>query len=142
MRAISDILPASVEIEKEENYCRVTLNTNIKQETISDENGEHVEYTYDTYTENQIFYEGLQNEIEAHFNEFLEEFINLEIAALSKPIREKRNKLLADTDWTQMKDADLDEAAIDMYQTYRQELRDITDQPNFPYEVDWPVLGG
>ena len=50
--------------------------------------------------------------------------------------RSKRNQLLEDSDWTQIPDAPVDQAA---WKLYRQELRDITDQPGFPTTVVWPV---
>jgi hypothetical protein len=51
-------------------------------------------------------------------------------------VRQKRNALLAASDWTQVADAPVDQAA---WATYRQELRDITSQATFPSEVTWPV---
>jgi hypothetical protein len=50
-------------------------------------------------------------------------------------VRAKRNKLLADSDWTQILDAPVDRTA---WAAYRQELRDITDQSGFPTDVIWP----
>lgn len=55
---------------------------------------------------------------------------------LSKNIRHKRNDLLASCDWTQLPDAPVDQTA---WATYRQELRDITDQVGFPETVVWPT---
>lgn len=55
---------------------------------------------------------------------------------LEKPVRQERNALLAASDWTQVADAPVDQAA---WATYRQELRDITSQATFPSEVTWPV---
>jgi hypothetical protein len=49
-------------------------------------------------------------------------------------IRAERNKLLVESDWTQLPDAPVDAAA---WATYRQALRDITDQAN-PFAVIWP----
>lgn len=50
-------------------------------------------------------------------------------------IRAERNKKLADCDWTQLPDAPVDAAA---WATYRQELRDITNQPD-PFAIVWPT---
>lgn len=50
-------------------------------------------------------------------------------------IRENRNSLLKKSDWTQVADAPVDQAA---WAVYRQALRDITDQEGFPNEVTWP----
>jgi hypothetical protein len=53
----------------------------------------------------------------------------------------KRNQLLAESDWTQLPDAraamGAEKAAE--WDAYRQALRDITDQPGFPAEINWPV---
>ena len=49
-------------------------------------------------------------------------------------IRAERNKLLAESDWTQLPDASADAPA---WATYRQALRDITTQAN-PFSIVWP----
>jgi hypothetical protein len=54
---------------------------------------------------------------------------------LAEEARQKRNALLAQSDWTQVPDAPVDKAA---WATYRQALRDITKQSGFPLEVIWP----
>ena len=50
-------------------------------------------------------------------------------------IRDKRNRLLSDTDWMALSDVTLAEP----WATYRQSLRDITSQVGFPYAVTWPT---
>jgi hypothetical protein len=61
---------------------------------------------------------------------------SFETTEIQKAIREQRNKLLAASDWTQVADAPVDKAA---WATYRQELRDISEQPGFPATVVWPT---
>jgi len=51
-------------------------------------------------------------------------------------VREQRNTKLAETDWTQLTDAPVNSAA---WGTYRQSLRDVTDQSGFPWEITWPT---
>ena len=51
-------------------------------------------------------------------------------------MREQRTALLAASDWTQVADAPVDQQA---WAAYRQELRDVTSQETFPFEVTWPV---
>lgn len=51
-------------------------------------------------------------------------------------VREERNKALAETDWTQLADAPVNSLS---WANYRQQLRDITDQAGFPWEVTWPT---
>ena len=55
---------------------------------------------------------------------------------LAAAAREKRNSLLAESDWTQVADAPVDQNA---WKNYRQVLRDIPDQPGFPLNVIWPT---
>lgn len=50
--------------------------------------------------------------------------------------REHRDELLAASDWTQVSDAPVDQAA---WATYRQALRDIPEQEGFPSEIAWPA---
>jgi hypothetical protein len=59
---------------------------------------------------------------------------NLEV--LATEARAKRNSLLARSDWTQVVDAPVDQLA---WATYRQELRNVPEQPDFPETINWPV---
>lgn len=51
-------------------------------------------------------------------------------------VRTERNKLLSESDWTQLADSSADATA---WATYRQALRNITAQSGFPHSVTWPV---
>jgi hypothetical protein len=51
-------------------------------------------------------------------------------------IRETRNELLTECDWTQLSDIPTETKAI--WSEYRQSLRDITSQTN-PFSITWPV---
>lgn len=51
-------------------------------------------------------------------------------------VREQRDALLAESDWTQVADAPVDKSA---WAAYRQALRDIPQQAGFPTQIDWPV---
>ena len=53
-------------------------------------------------------------------------------------LREKRNRLLSETDWAQGSDNSLSDEERLKYQIYRQKLRDIT-ETDTPYYVKWPV---
>jgi len=54
----------------------------------------------------------------------------------AKEIRSQRNTKLSESDWTQVADAPVNKAA---WATYRQALRDVSAQANFPWEVTWPT---
>jgi hypothetical protein len=51
-------------------------------------------------------------------------------------IRADRNRKLAASDWTQIADSTADKAA---WATYRQALRDVTEQSGFPWTINWPT---
>ena len=62
-------------------------------------------------------------------------------AKVAETNRTTRDKLLADTDWTQMNDSPLSNEDKTAWATYRQELRDLTDLDAWPNlaDEDWPV---
>jgi hypothetical protein len=62
--------------------------------------------------------------------------ISQHLAEQSETIRQERNALLKNTDWTQVADAPVNKAT---WATYRQALRDISAQVGFPWTIDWPV---
>lgn len=53
-----------------------------------------------------------------------------------KSIRENRNKLLSESDWTQVSDAPVDKAA---WAVYRQALRDLPNNTEDPFNPVWPL---
>ena len=64
-----------------------------------------------------------------------EEEINIKITQLKEAepfrlLRVERNKLLAETDWTQLKDIDLDIIRERNWKNYRQALRDLPAKSN------------
>ena len=52
-------------------------------------------------------------------------------------VRSIRNSMLIESDCTQ--GADVPQSIKDAWSTYRQELRDLTDQSGFPDDVTWPT---
>lgn len=55
-----------------------------------------------------------------------------------KVIREKRDPLMRETDWTQMPDAQLTDEKKAEFTVYRQTLRDIPQTYSDPDAVVWP----
>jgi len=53
-------------------------------------------------------------------------------------IRSQRNIYLSESDWTQLSDSPLTQEKKIEWSTYRQELRDITDQSD-PKNIIWPT---
>jgi hypothetical protein len=62
--------------------------------------------------------------------------INARIEAKWIEIRQIRNELLLECDWTQL--GDIPNETKSIWQTYRQELRDVTSQLN-PFSINWPA---
>ena len=67
-----------------------------------------------------------------------EEEINIKIEEKWIEIRDIRDSLLAQSDWTQFQDSPITGSKLTEWQTYRQSLRDITNQSN-PFSLTWPV---
>lgn len=78
--------------------------------------------------------------IEDNVSELLQLAKTKEYNDLAEKIRAKRDKLLADTDWTQCADCQLSSAQKEAYRVYRQALRDVPEQAGFPYKVVFPEL--
>lgn len=57
--------------------------------------------------------------------------------AADRRARLERGRRLMKSDWTQVPDAPVDATA---WATYRQALRDITDQAGYPFEITWPEV--
>ncbi len=62
------------------------------------------------------------------------------LADESEIVREDRNQRLAASDWTQFADSPLAGADKTLWATYRQQLRDVTAQAGFPWNVTWPSI--
>ena len=56
-------------------------------------------------------------------------------AMQASTVRSERNRRLTACDWTQLPDAPVDR---DVWAAYRQELRDVSSQTGFPWNVVWP----
>lgn len=62
-----------------------------------------------------------------------------QLIEISDAYRAERNNLLRDCDWTHVTDTVLTPTQKQAWAEYRQALRDVTSQPNFPYEFTWPT---
>ena len=62
----------------------------------------------------------------------------LDLESVKASLRPERDRLLAASDWTQLKDTTLPEEVISAWAAYRQDLRDLTDTIDENGEVDFP----
>lgn len=71
--------------------------------------------------------------------EFTPQPVPYDIAA--DQVRAERNQRLSDSDYVTIRSVDQGIAVPPEWASYRQSLRDITDNSNFPYltPADWPV---
>lgn len=67
------------------------------------------------------------------------QMVKLSQSQAESRVRHQRTNLLADCDWTQVTDSALSAEAKAAWVTYRQALRDVTSQADFPYNVTWPT---
>jgi len=56
--------------------------------------------------------------------------------------RTLRDRLLSQCDWVVTKAQESGEEVPKEWREYRQALRDITEQPGFPDNIDWPAAPG
>lgn len=73
--------------------------------------------------------------------QLLEAIVDVEMrnATLAAERRAERDRLLLASDRTQLADAPLTEDEKIAWQAYRQALRDVPRQPDFPLTVTWPL---
>ena len=61
-------------------------------------------------------------------------------AHLSVEMRKRRDDLLKESDWVVVKAFETNTTIPAEWATYRQALRDIPQQPDFPTNINWPEL--
>jgi len=59
-------------------------------------------------------------------------------AAQATSVRQTRDEKLKETDWMVIRSAETSTSLAAEWATYRQALRDVTTQSDFPWEVQWP----
>lgn len=67
--------------------------------------------------------------------------IQEETEGMWRAVRDLRNELLLECDWTQLSDSPLTNQKQIEWQIYRQQLRDVTEQNN-PFSIEWPIAPG
>lgn len=58
--------------------------------------------------------------------------------AQAHSIRAERDQKLLECDWLVIKSVETEVPEIEAWKTYRQALRDVPQQPDFPWSVNWP----
>lgn len=161
MKQESETKPTTgYEIENiEGDICDVVfydLSSIEEKEVTSEDGNEKVSYFYLSYRVNMSYSEKLNNYISKNYDTLLEGAKSKCYADAAAAVRAKRNKLLQESD----KEVVLDrlevpknitisnvvsvlkqffESMNSNWTVYRQELRDITKQDGFPFDVTFPT---
>lgn len=165
MRVESRERPANSFIldNKKGNLIEVTFFDGIKSEMRKEQDSDNeVEvFTYKVYKITTTFRDNLEEHIQNNLNDWLESLKEQEKNSLASEIREKRNKLLEESDKYMILDrltmnfpqeislTNVVSVLKDFFKTlsnikngswakYRQELRDLPNQKGFPYDVKFP----
>ena len=64
---------------------------------------------------------------------------NLAVPQAAQKIRTRRADLLAQTDWVVLRALETGGSVPAPIAAYRQALRDLPQQPGFPFSIDWPA---
>lgn len=145
------------------NLIEVTFFDDIKSEMRKEQDSDNeVEvFTYKVYKITTTFRDDLEEHIQNNLNDWLESLKEQEKNSLASEIREKRNKLLEESDKYMILDrltmnfpqeislTNVVSVLKDFFKTlsnikngswakYRQELRDLPNQKGFPYDVKFP----
>ena len=122
--------PNKMEIINIDDKDLIYVRENIEEETISTEGSETTGYIADEY------FMTLPHPATGSYEEYLSSAKSMEIESLSSIARERRDKLLSETDYLALSDQTMPENV----KSYRQALRDIPEQASFPYEINWPEI--
>ncbi|MBO5416924.1 MAG: phage tail assembly chaperone [Clostridia bacterium] len=134
MRVQTDIRPSEFSIEVIGDVARLHFCENIRE----NDNGAEFRYSYDEYSLEVREREGLEESVKNSIEAWSALARRLEEETLARRIREKRQRLLEASDWTQSTDSPLDELRRKAWADYRTALRNIPEQEDFPYEVIFP----
>lgn len=137
MKTRSNVMPgAAYEIERLQNGTAAVLFFENVEEVVP---SEERTYEYDQYRVEVPYRDTLNADIEVNYERWLQFAKGKECDVIGNEIRAERNRLLAESDWTQGADSPLSNEQKAAWATYRQALRDVPEQPGFPYDVVWPT---
>jgi hypothetical protein len=128
--------------ELREAYPNVSLPAELSEETLSDWDVYSVNVTQRPNDYTKTISEGTPILIDGKYYQnwivinATESEINYKLENQWEEIRLIRNQLLSESDWTQL--GDVSQTIKDVWTTYRQQLRDVTNQQN-PFNIEWPV---
>lgn len=157
MKTESNIKPSALVVEPHGDGAEIIFRENIKQETREQEGEQTVVYTYDEYRLSAPNRESLIKAVKAARDKWLEAAKTEEYNELAARIRAKRDALLAQSDARMCIDRmgleapegstfsawlsflkGIGNVISGQWAAYRKALRDLPEQPGFPYDVEFP----
>ncbi len=157
MKTESNVKPSALEVEPHGESAELIFRDNITEETREREGKQEIVYTYDEYRLLVPNRENLLKTVKAAQKDWLELAKANEYAMLAAEIRAKRDKLLAESDARMCLDRmglklpegstfgawlsflkGMGNVLSGKWASYRKALRDLPEQPGFPYDVEFP----
>lgn len=87
---------------------------------------------------NQIINMPSKQDGAAYFDYDIKQWV-LDYSTQENIVKLQRDKLLYESDWTQIPNGPLTIEQQESWAVYRQQLRDITSQSGYPFNVIWPT---
>jgi hypothetical protein len=115
----------------------LTFNYDAEKESFLQQNIDGSKYYIDVATNTLVEIPEKPN-LWSDFDFTTKQWVGNEIRAKFE-INQRRKRSLQATDWTQIPNGPLTTEKQAAWATYRQELRDITQQSGYPLNVVWPV---
>lgn len=152
MKTESNIKPEQVKIETHaDGVTEIIFCENIIAKEQQQDEEISIIYTYDEYRMLVPNRKNLLTSVAAEYEKWLKAAKEAEYSTLAAEIRAKRDKLLKESDAEMSLDrigldatsvtkfiASLKKIMSGAWTQYRQALRDLPDQPGFPYDVIFP----
>lgn len=166
MKQESNLKPKNkFEIENiQDNRCEVVffdLESIEEEKQIDENNKEQIIYKYNSYRQKMTYNSNLSNYLDSNYEVLLNKAKEIDYRHYADKVRNKRNNLLKESDKEMVLDrlnlnlpesvniTNMLEVLKSFFDTlkniknnewaeYRQELRDITEQSGFPYNVEFP----
>lgn len=146
MKVLSSIKPNIYTIERNGLYCTITLCANITSSMTNIDGKNTTIYTYDKYMLiKQRYRANLEADIKANFDDWITKGSNTEKHTEAQKVRNYRDNLLNQCDLKHCnpeKWATMTEDKQKEWTSYKQALRDIPTQNDFPYTINWPTMPG
>ena len=109
-------------------------------DVVEEEREESVAYSAISWMIERTWTPGLEDRIREYYAQWLSVAQSECRAKAAAIVRDVRDKEIAKTDYLLCADYPISEEDRRVVSAYRQALRDIPEQPGFPFDVEWPRL--